>query len=390
MKYSANLRYTLKVTCLLAFRFFLKLFWLFRIDEKKIFFMSFNGLQYSDSPKNISDRLLFENPEIKQVWAFHDQKKHLNLNSKGILILRTNSLSFIFHILTSKIIVVNDFINTYFPIRKNQKLLNTWHGGGSFKTVGMTTKSYTKYDLFFFKIHRKMTDTFVSSSDYFHDRVLKRSFLFEGNVLECGLPRNDLLFETCPEIKGKVREHFGIEQDKKIVLYAPTHRGEYSADSFLSDRKNVIDVRRCIMALNKRFGGEYVFLFRAHHIISSSNLNSESFNATNHPNMQELLYAADILLTDYSSCLWDFSLMDKPSFIFATDLDKYIDDRDFFMDINEWPFSISENNRELVHNILEFNENDFDSEIKKYFEKLGSSENGQATKRVCDWIDSNL
>ena len=351
--------------------------------------MSFNGLQYSDSPKSISDGIFETNKKIKQVWAFDDKSKFLELEKKNILICNKNSLRFIFHVLTSKIIIVNDFVNTFLPIRKKQTLLNTWHGGGSFKTVGMTSKSWTEYDLFFYKIHRKMTNTFVSSSSYFNETVLERSFLYMGNILECGMPRNDIFFKNKPEIKRKVKKHFGIDQDKKIVLYAPTHRTISSATEFLKE-KNVIDIDKCLKALNKRFGNDFCFLFRAHHIISFENLNGASYNATKYPDMQELLYTADILLTDYSSCMWDFSLMKKPSFVYATDLDNYINDRDFFMNIYKWPFPIAQNNNELINNILKFDNNKFNTDINNYLKKLGTFENGEATNTVIKFIISEL
>jgi len=371
-------------------RFFLKFFWIFKIDDNKILFMSFNGLQYSDSPKSISDNILEKKIKIKQVWAFHDKSKFVKLEKKGMILSNINSLHFIFHVLTSKAIIVNDFVNTFLPIRKSQILLNTWHGGGSFKTVGMTSKSWTGYDLFFYKIHRKMTNTFVSSSSYFNDTVLKRSFLYNGNVLEYGMPRNDVFFKNKPEIKIKVKKHFGIEENKKIVLYAPTHRDIANAVDFLSDKENVINVDNCIKALNERFGGEFCFLFRAHHIITDYNLNGTSHNATKYPDMQELLYTADVLFTDYSSCMWDFSLMKKPSFVFATDLNKYINDRDFFMNIYDWPFPIAKDNDELTDNILNFDNNKFNLKINKYLKELGAFEKGSATQKVTDWILSNL
>lgn len=371
-------------------RMFLKIFWFFKIDDNKLLFMSFNGLQYSDSPKCISDKILEENKHIKQVWAFNDKNDFLDLKKKGIKVINKNSLEFLFHILSSKAIIVNDFIYTFLPIRKNQVLLNTWHGGGSFKTVGMTSKSSTDYDLFFFKIHRKMTNTFVSSSSYFNDTVLNRSFLYRGNVLECGMPRNDIFFKNKPDISTKVKKYFGIKENKKIVLYAPTHRNIASKSDFLSVKENAIDTYKCLKALNQKFGGDFCFLFRAHHIISFDNLNDDSLNATKYPDMQELLYAADILITDYSSCMWDFSLMKKPSFVFATDINKYINERDFFMDINDWPFPISRDNNELIDNILKFDEKNFRIKINKYLSDLGTFESGRATQKVADWLISCL
>lgn len=371
-------------------RVFLRVFWIFKIDRNKVLFLSFNGLQYSDSPKSISDSILKNNKKINQVWAFNSKTEFLDLQKKGIKLCKLNSLDFIYHALTSKVIVVNDFINTFLPIRKKQVLLNTWHGGGSFKTVGMTSKSRSSYDPFFYNIHKKMTSAFVSSSTYFNDTVLDRSFIYSGNILEYGLPRNDILFKNNPNILIKVKKHFGIKDNQKIILYAPTHRDKATDSKFLSDPKNVININNCLKALSQRFNGEFCFLFRAHHIISFENLNGSSFNATNYPDIQELLYSADILLTDYSSCMWDFSLMGKPSFVFATDLNKYIDERDFFMDINDWPFPIAKNNEELSRNILNFDEKKFKTEIDKYLHDLGSFENGNATDKVASWIISNL
>ena len=106
--------------------------------------------------------------------------------------------------------------------------------------------------------------------------------------------------------------------------------------------------------------------------------------------MQELLYTADVLFTDYSSCMWDFSLMKKPSFVFATDLNKYINDRDFFMNIYDWPFPIAKDNDELTDNILNFDNNKFNLKINKYLKELGAFEKGSATQKVTDWILSNL
>tara|TARA_B100002019_G_scaffold96729_1_gene83262 strand:- start:10221 stop:11282 length:1062 start_codon:yes stop_codon:yes gene_type:complete len=352
--------------------------------------MSFNGLQYSDSPKSLSDKILKDNEKIRQVWAFNNKNDFLDLKKKGITVININSLLFLFHILTSKAIIVNDFIYTFLPIRKSQILLNTWHGGGSFKTVGMTSKSRTDYDLFFFNVHRKMTNAFVSSSSYFNDTVLNRSFLYSGDIIECGMPRNDIFFKNKPNIPTKVKKYFGIEGNKKIILYAPTHRNISTDSYFLSNKENAININECLKALNQRFGGDFCFLFRAHHIISNENFDDQSFNATKYPDMQELLYTADILITDYSSCMWDFSLMKKPSFVFATDLNKYIKERDFFMDIKDWPFPIAKNNDELMHNILNFNENKFDIKINKYLNDLGSFETGNASQRVTDWIYLNL
>lgn len=370
----------------LATRTFLRVLWVFKVDKNKVLFMSFNGKQYSDSPKSISGELLNTHSNITQVWAFKNKSQFNHLEKNGIIIVSTSSLKFLYHILTARVIVVNDFTNTFIPIRKCQTLLNTWHGGGSFKTVGMTSKSRNDYDEFFFKIHRKMTNIFSSSSSYFNKTVLFDSFLYNGEIIECGMPRNDILFKDNPKIIEKIKAHFGINEEKKIVLYAPTHRNTDNSLEFLIDDNEKIHVNNCLEALRGKFSSDFCFLFRAHHLISHDFDSDLVFNASDYPDMQELLYAADVLITDYSSCMWDFSLMKKPIFVFATDIDKYSRERDFFMDIYEWPFSIARNNQQLSKNIKEFNKLKYRNGVDKYIEELGSFETGVATKQISELI----
>lgn len=107
-----------------------------------------------------------------------------------------------------------------------------------------------------------------------------------------------------------------------------------------------------------------------------------------YPDMQELLCATDILITDYSSCMWDFSLMYKPCFIYANDLEEYKIERNFHTPIKEWPFPLSINNDELIKNINDFDNNKYIKKVKEHHEKLGSYENGQASKKMCILINS--
>ena len=103
--------------------------------------------------------------------------------------------------------------------------------------------------------------------------------------------------------------------------------------------------------------------------------------------MQELLCAADILITDYSSCMWDFSLMYKPCFIYATDIDQYKQERDFYTPMSEWPFPIATNTDELINNILNFNQEEYVEKVKQHHKALGSFEDGHACERVCKLIE---
>ena len=104
--------------------------------------------------------------------------------------------------------------------------------------------------------------------------------------------------------------------------------------------------------------------------------------------MQELLWVSDILMTDYSSSMWDFSLTYKPCFLFATDLKEYQNERDFYSDIHTWPFILAENNDELNEKILSYNDEEYRQAVKKYHEDMGSYEKGSACKQITDVIMS--
>ena len=177
--------------------FFSRICCIFPINNNKILFLSYDGKQYSDNPKYISDYFLTHNPNLIIVWAFNKNIKTSQMDiDNRIIVCKKGTLKYLFHLFSSKQIVVNDFISTLFMIRKKQILLNTWHGGGTFKTIGMSRRNPSKYDSFFYSAHSKNTTAFSLSSSYFKDTVVTRSFLFFGETIQSGMPRNAVLFET--------------------------------------------------------------------------------------------------------------------------------------------------------------------------------------------------
>lgn len=127
--------------------------------------------------------------------------------------------------------------------------------------------------------------------------------------------------------------------------------------------------------------------FRMHHAYGTQNsFSSESMDLSDYPDMQELLLVADVLITDYSSCMWDFSLTGKPCFIYAADSEQYISERDFYTPMASWPFSIALNNEELRQNILNYNEKAYRQKVKKHHERMGICESGHASELVADAI----
>ena len=190
---------------------------------------------------------------------------------------------------------------------------------------------------------------YIASCAAFAKLMAKAQCIPSERFLKIGMPRNDIFFIKSKRAinNKKVREKYCLKENWKVILYAPTWRDDGRA----SEIKDICEV---VADLNKVKQEKHILLCRAHHAGNLiNNFNVEEFiNVTDYPDMQELLCAADILITDYSSCMWDFSLMYKPCFIYAMDIDQYKQERDFYTPMSEWPFTIAANTDELINNIL--------------------------------------
>jgi len=226
----------------------------------------------------------------------------------------------------------------------------------------------------------KNCDLMIVGSD-FSWNIYRNSFWYEGEILKCGTPRCDLFFQENPSYKKKVYESFGILPDKKLIIFAPTFRNKSTVAPYLLDYTEVI------RAVQEKFSGEWKFLIRLHPSISHLSLpikyDDTIINATNYEDMQELLYAADILITDYSSCMFDMAIAQKICFIHAPDVELYLDkERQLYFDFKELPFSFSKTNEQLVNNILNFDPELYKRNLKRFMEKIKLYETGTASQQV--------
>ena len=109
-----------------------------------------------------------------------------------------------------------------------------------------------------------------------------------------------------------------------------------------------------------------------------------------YPDMQEIMAISDILITDYSSTIWDFGLTNRPCFLYMPDLEQYANSRNFNIPIEEWPFPKATTIAEMNENILSYDENDYLKKLKKHYEELGSYEKGTACEQVASLIQKEI
>ena len=336
------------------------------IRKNRVLFLSFRGKQYSCNPKYVSQALQdLAGKRVEIVWAFHEPEKFKYLEEEGIRVLSDRSLRFLLCAMTARAVCTNTYYKPFLPRRKGQFYLRTWHGGGAYKRVDYPKGLYGHY----IRMQQEGADLYLSSSRAFTQMTLRGAFGYRGEVLERGMPRNDMLVTGAWRETGKrVREQLCLN-DAHFALYAPTWREGGSAAQ--------PDVERLRRALMARFGGTWHIAFRGHH--ASSGAQTADTDLTSYPDMQELLCAADVLITDYSSSIWDISLAGKPAFLYCRDLDAYIRERDFFTDITTWPFPLAQSDEELEKNILSFDEAAYEKAVQRHHEALGSCESGRAS-----------
>ena len=351
--------------------------------QNKVSFIAFSGRQYSDSPRRISELLLREHPEIRQVWAFNEPEKFRFLEEKGIKVVKYKSMEYLYHVMTSKVYVDNAEFWSILKFRPGQMVLETWHGGGAYKKVGGHRIDVNEREQHHAVEKMNKITLFLSSSRAFTEFVIRDAYQYRGEVLECGLPRNDDLLHPDPAVPARVRKLLDIPENAGVLLYAPTFRNSHSLDLY------DVDFSRLKAALEARFGGEWVILLRMHYYLADRAMESRAEylrNATGYPDMQDLLQCADVLLTDYSSCMWDFSLMEKPCFLYARDIAQYRGERDFYTPIESWPFPLASDNGELERAIADFDENTYRAAVHRHHKELGSTESGTAAKQCVDRI----
>ena len=355
--------------------------------QDRVSFIAFSGRQYSDSPRRISELLLKEHPEIQQVWAFDEPEKFRFLEEKGIKVVKYKSLQYLYYVMTSKVYVDNAEFGSILKFRPEQMVLETWHGGGAYKRVGGHRIDVNQREQQHAVEKMNKITLFLSSSKAFTDFVIRDAYQYQGEVLECGLPRNDDLLHMDLDAALRVRQTLSIPDGANVLLYAPTFRNSHSLDLY------DVDFAALKAALERKFGGEWIIVLRMHYYLADKAMASQADylrNATDYPDMQDLLQCADVLLTDYSSCMWDFSLMHKPCFLYARDISEYRGERDFYTPIEDWPFPLASNNDELAQVIADFDKDAYHAAVDRHHEELGSTESGNAARQCAERIAAFL
>jgi len=359
------------------------IFRVFPVQKNKIVFCNYVGKGYGCNPKYIAEELLKRRKDLDLVWmtkntalAFPDE----------VRTVEWESFRAVYELATAKVWVDNQRKLPYNKKRKRQYFIETWHGGTPLKKIGADNPQ-NKDNLPYQKtsVHMdKIVDVMVASCSWCSE-IYRSAFLYSGEVMECGYPRNDILVKDAQRYHRIVREYFNLREQDKIVMYAPTYRKGRKTDRYR------LDYEMLRHSLKTRFGGEWKVLIRLHPTMAEKSgelqYGENVINASGYDDMQELMAGTDVLVSDYSTIIGEFPLSGKPVFLFAVDKAEYAVERDFYYEYEKLPFPQAETNQELAAAVEQFDEGNYKKDLETYYEKIGRKDFGHASEKVADRIE---
>lgn len=364
------------------------IFNLLPIKKDKIVICNYFGKSYGDNGKYICEEIIKQNLEFDIVWLVDGKNLDDLKFPEKIRVAKYNSILALYELSTAKIWIDNSRKFFHPPKRRNQLYIQTWHGAVALKRIEKDAEqSLSKFYVNSAKQDSKMADLLISNSK-FSTELYKKSFWYNGEILECGTPRCDMLMNNDNDAINKIRSILGINNNVKLILYAPTFRKSEDTNVYNIECEKLLEI------LEKKFGGEWKVLIRLHPNVSNKNnfmkYSSNVIDATNYPDMYELLMVSEILITDYSSSMFEFSYSKKTVFLYTEDLEEYIKDRGFYFDIFNLPYPIAKSNEELFEIIEKFEYKQYHKELTKFLNELQIKETGNASEAIVNRIKENI
>ena len=357
-----------------------------------VVFNSYNGKGISDDPKYIAQEILRRNAGIELVWLVKNVKT-VSLPI-GIKAVKYGSLRASFYLSLARVWVDNcRGISSWVMKRKGQFYIQTWHSTFGIKKLGTDNNKSSKARRRFVSRDMKYADLMYSNSD-FRVNKYKTTFWYDGPVIKCDVPRVAFIMSKHPSLRKEIERLYGLSDGCNIAIYAPTFRDNYRDDVEVYQ----YDFGRIIEAINLKFCGNFVMLVRLHPnlkergLTSRFNFTDRIIDATQYPDMDELLCVADVLFTDFSSSMFDFGIARKPVFLMAKDYQRYISlNRElYFTPKKELPFSFSESEEELIDAISKFEEDSYKRSCDDFFNKIGLEDHGNGDKILADIVMSKM
>ena len=361
-----------------------RVFCLWPLDERKIVFQTFDGKSFSDNPKYIYLYLLKLQADFKYVWVLNNPPPDEPELAQAKLV-RFRTLGYIFQLATAKYWIINSHLNPRLKPRQDTVYIQTWHGT-PLKKIALDIPGQDWQKAAWLKDAAHWT-YFISPSRKL-DRIFCGAFgLAERKILPLGYPRNDIFSD--PYLQQRARQRLAklaLPDAKKVLLYAPTFR----------DFQGTFELPFDLESLANALQDKYVLLLKMHPNIKK--LIGDDYrdfvrNVSAYPDIQELMLVADILLTDYSSVMFDFALTGKPIILYPYDYESYARDlRGFYFDYEQIvPGPLARSTEDIINFCLQPEQitRQYASKLRETatgFNEIGVEPAGQ---RLAEWLIKN-
>ncbi len=367
-----------------------------KVNPKVIVFESNLGRNYTGNPKCIYEEMVKQglDKEYRCYVILEDTKTKVPGNA--IKVKRTR-IQYFYIMAIAGVIVSDSRMPKYIIKRKGVTYIQTWHGTPLKKLAldmddvsmaGETDIETYKYN---FAKNASTWDYLISQNE-FSTNVFRQAFAYYKKILEIGYPRNDVLFSRNNEQDIlKLKKELGLPLDKKIILYAPTWRDDefYGSGQYKFTSKLDFDLVR------EALQDEYVFIVKYHYLVQDqvdwSNYKGFIYNFDMTYDIALLYLVSDMLITDYSSVMFDYSLLKRPMLFYTYDLDKYKNQlRGFYFDLTEEaPGPLVTTTRDLIQAIYNYRMEDYEQAYDAFRKKYNHADDGNASKKVVDVIRSH-
>lgn len=359
-----------------------------RVNDEMIFYESYHGQSMTGNPYAIFKHLLNDQAfrHYTHVWAIKDPSvvpEHYK-NYINIIFVPYESMDYATYLATAKYLINDTTFPYYFHKRDEQVYINTWHGT-PLKTMGLDIqeKGYTDHK----NIQRNLlwADFFINPNKFTAEKMLTSHdvyTIYNGQVLDIGYPRVDLMFKADKE---KIRKKLNISPHKKVILYAPTWRG--GAGEKKDESERLIET---VKTIHTYLGDEYTVLLKAHYYVEEhvKNLKIDYLYIPQTFDTNEILSIVDVLITDYSSVFFEYLPTKKPVLFYAYDHEVYEKVRGTYIPMDQLPGPLCRTIDEVIDKLHHIN--NVSEECRHTYEQFLNTycynDDGNATKRLIDTV----
>lgn len=341
--------------------------YLFKINKDRVTFISYKADRLKGNFKIISACL-----EKEEIYDLCYILTNYSSSFWGNIKYLFNCIKQVYYVNTSKLVILdyNNYVVSNFK-KSNVKVLQVWHASGAIKKFGNDIKRDYK---------TKNYDYILCTSEEWKKPYSTAFNVKEENVMVTGIPKNDYIFseKRIKRYTKEMLEEYPQIKDKKVILFAPTFRG----DSIFDIKYQGIDLDH----LKKKLGEDYILIYRVHPAFGDMKITeNESIINGNKAVLRKLFSITDYLITDYSAVLFDFSILNKPIIFFTPDLEEYKNDRGMYIDYSgKLPGPICKTEDEVIDKIIcdDFSGYDVEEFKNKYFKH----NDAKSKERVMDLI----